>query len=81
MSCTMHSAVTNLLQEIDNGMESRMTPIQKGEDDEDIATSDAYTLKSDSSSTWTSFSSRIPETVCTKIDATNTYGVRLRRSL
>ena len=50
-------------------------------DDEDIAASDAYTLKSDSSSTWTSFPSRIPETVCTKNDATATYGVRLRRSL
>ena len=49
--------------------------------DEDIAASDAYTLKSDSSSTWTSFPSRIPETVCTKNDATATYGVRLRRSL
>ena len=29
-----------------------------------------YTLKSESSSTWTSFSSRIPETVYTKNDAT-----------
>ena len=81
MSCTMHPAVTNHLQEIDNGMESRMTPIQKGEDDEDIATSDAYTLKSDSSTTWTSFPSRISETVCTKNNATSTYGFRLRRTL
>ena len=77
----MHPAITNLLQEIDNGMESRMTPIQKGEDDEDIAASDAYTLKSDSSTTWTSFLSRIPETVCTKNNATATYGVYLRRTL
>ena len=37
MSCTLHPVVTNLLQEIDNGMESRTTPIQVGEDDEDIA--------------------------------------------
>ena len=49
--------------------------------DEDIAASDAYTLKSDSSSTWTSFPSRISETVCTKNDATATYEVRLRGSL
>ena len=70
MSCTMHPAVTNLLQEIDDGMESRTTPIQEGEDDEDIAASEAYTLKSDSFSTWTSFPSRIPEIVCTKNDAT-----------
>ena len=48
---------------------------------EDIAASDAYTLKSDSSSTWTSFPSRIPETICTKNDAMATYGVRLRISL
>jgi hypothetical protein len=29
------AAVTNLLQEFDGGMESRTTPIQEGEDDED----------------------------------------------
>ena len=81
MSCTMHPTVTNLLQEIDDRMESRMTPIQEGEDDEDIAASDAYTLMSDSSTPWTFFPSQIPETVCTKNDATATYGVRLRRSL
>ena len=69
------------LQEIDNGMESRTTPIQEGEDDEDVAASGTYTLKSDSSTTWTSFPSRIPETVCTKNNATATYGVRLRRNL
>ena len=72
----MHPAITNLLQEIDNGMELRTTLIQEGENDEDIATSDTYTLKSDSSITSTSFPSRIPETVCTKNDATATYGVR-----
>ena len=49
--------------------------------DEDIAALDMYTLKSDLSTTWTSFPSRIPETVCTKNDATATYGVRLRISL
>jgi hypothetical protein len=36
MSC-MHSAVTNLLQDVDDGMESRTTPIQEGEGDEDIS--------------------------------------------
>ena len=81
MSCTMHPAVTNLLQEFDNGMESRMNPIQEGEDNEDIAASDTYTLKSDSSLTSTSFPSRIPETVYTKNDATATYRVRLRITL
>ena len=39
MSCTMHPAVTNPLQEIDDGMESRTTPIQEGDDNEDIAAS------------------------------------------
>ena len=74
MSCTMHPAVTNLLQDkIDNGMESRMIPIQEGEDDEDIAASDTYTLKTKSSTTWTLFPSRITKTVCTKNDATATY--------
>ena len=37
MSCTLHPVVTNLLQELDDWMESRTTPIQEGEDDEDIA--------------------------------------------
>ena len=42
MSC-MHPAVPNLLQEIvDVKMESRMTPIQEREDDEDIAMLDTY---------------------------------------
>ena len=59
----MHPVVTNLLQEIDNGIESRTTPIQERGDDEDIAASDMYTLKSDSSTTWTLFPSRITEIV------------------
>jgi len=42
MSCA-HSAVTNLLQEIVVGMESRTTLIQDGEDDEDIIILDAHT--------------------------------------
>ena len=42
MSCTMHPVVTNLLQEIDDGMESRTTPIQEGEDDEDIDMLDTF---------------------------------------
>ena len=49
--------------------------------DEDIAASDTYTLKSDSSITWTSFPSRILEIVCTKNDATATYRVCFRISL
>ena len=77
----MHPTVTNLLQEIDNGMESRTTPIQEGDDDEDIAASDTYTLKSYSSTTWSLFPSQIPEIVYTKNNATATYGVRLRRTL
>ena len=62
-------------------MESRTTPIQEGEDYEDITTSDTYMLKSESSSTWTSFPFQILEIVCTKNDATATYGVHFRRSL
>ena len=51
------------------GYWATLSSIKQGgaEDDEDIAASDAYTLKSDSSTTWTSFPSRIPETVCTKM--------------
>ena len=49
--------------------------------DEDIAASDTYTLKSDSSTTWTLIPSRIPETVCTKNNATATYRVHLMRVL
>ena len=49
--------------------------------DEDITTSDTYTLKSESSSAWTSLPFRIPEAVFTKNDTTTTYGVRFRRSL
>jgi hypothetical protein len=40
----MHSAVPNLLQDVDDGVESRTTQIEEGEDDEDIATLDALTL-------------------------------------
>ena len=42
MSCTLHPVVTNLLLEIDDGMESRMTPIQEGEDDDDIDMLDTF---------------------------------------
>ena len=81
MSCTWHPSVTNPLQEFDDGMESRTTPIQEEEDDEDITTLDMYTLKSELSSSWSSFRFRIPEIVCTKNDATVTYGVHFRISL
>jgi hypothetical protein len=36
MSSKLHAAVTNRLQEFDGGMESRTTPIQEEEGDEDI---------------------------------------------
>ena len=42
MSCTLHPVVTNLLLEIDDGMESRMTTIQEGEDDDDIDMLDTF---------------------------------------
>ena len=38
----LHPVATNLLQEFDAGMESRTTPIQEGEDDEDIDTLDMH---------------------------------------
>ena len=62
----LHPVITNLLQEFDAGMESRTTPIQEGEDDEDIATLDIHELASSPSykSTPTRFSrsSRIQPT-------------------
>ena len=58
-----------------------MTPIQEGEDDENITTLDTYTLKFQSPSSWTSFPSRIPEILCTKHNVTDTYGVRFGSSL
>ena len=38
----LHPVVTNLLQEFDAGIESRTSPIQEGEDDEDIAMLDKH---------------------------------------
>ena len=38
----LYHVVTNLLQEFDAAMESRTTPIQEGEDDEDIAMLDMH---------------------------------------
>ena len=62
----LHPVVTNFLQEFDAEMESRTTPIQEGEDDEDIATLDMHELASSPSykSTPTRFSrsSRIQPT-------------------
>ena len=66
MSCTLLPVVTNLLQEIDDGMESMTTRIQEGRDYEDIATLDRHkpasqpTLKS--SPSWTASSVRIQST-------------------
>jgi hypothetical protein len=40
MSSKLCAAVTNLLQEFDVGVESRMTPFQEGEDDKDITMHD-----------------------------------------
>ena len=42
MSCNLCLAVTNLLLEFDGGMEWRMTPIQEGDDDEDINKVDTH---------------------------------------
>ena len=42
MSCNLCLAVTNLLLEFDGGMEWRMTPIQEGDDDEDITKVDTH---------------------------------------
>ena len=71
MSCTLHPVVTNLLQEIDDGMESRMTPIQEGEDDEDITKVDTHepclSPSHMSSSSWISRSVRIQQTTLDKI--------------
>ena len=62
----LHPVVTNLLQEFDAGMESRTTPIQEGEDDEDIVTLDMHELVSSpiykSTPTWFSRSSQIQPT-------------------
>ena len=66
MSCTLHPVVTNVLQEFDAGMESRTTPIQEGEDDEDIAMLDMHEPASSpsykSTPTRSSRSSRIQPT-------------------
>jgi hypothetical protein len=63
MSCTLHPANPNLLQEFDDGMESRTTPIQEGEDAEDINMLDAHESASSPSyklsPTWTASSVRI----------------------
>jgi hypothetical protein len=58
MSSKLHPSVTNLLQEFDSGMESRTTPIQEGEDNEDITMLDTPKIWSStsykSSPTWSS---------------------------
>jgi hypothetical protein len=58
MSSKLLAAVTNLLQEFDGGMESRMTPIYEGEDDADITMLDTPEIWSStsykSSPTWSS---------------------------
>jgi hypothetical protein len=58
MSSKLRAAVTNLLQEFYGGMESMMTPIQEGEDDENITMLDTPEIWSSmsykSSPTWSS---------------------------
>jgi hypothetical protein len=49
MSSKLRAVVTNLLQEFDGGMESRMTLIQEGEDDEDITMLDTPEIWSSTS--------------------------------
>ena len=78
----LHPAVTNLLQEIDNGMESRMTPIQEGEDDDDIDMLDTFmpwpSPSYKSSPTQSSRSSRIQLTPCTVSAISPSYGIQMR---
>ena len=66
MPYILHPVVTNLLQEFDAEMESRTTPIQEGEDEEDIAMLDmhepASSLSYKSTPTQSSCSSRIQPT-------------------
>jgi hypothetical protein len=71
MSCNLCPSVTNILQEIDGGMESRTTPIQEGEDDEDITKVDTHepwpSPSYKSSSTWTPRSVRIQQATLDRI--------------
>ena len=65
MNSALHPVVTNLLQRFDGGMESRTTPIQEGEDDEDITMLDIRepaSSTSTSSPTWTATSVRCQPT-------------------
>jgi hypothetical protein len=58
MSSKLHAAVTKLLPKFDGGMDSRTTPTQEGEDDEDITMLDIPEIWSSmsykSSPTWSS---------------------------
>jgi hypothetical protein len=67
MSSKLRPTVTDLLQEFDGGMASRTTPIQYGEDDEDITKVDTHdpcpSPSYKSSSTWTPRSVQIQQTI------------------
>ena len=82
MSCTLHPVVTNLLQEIDDEMESRTTPIQEREDDEDIATLDMH--EPASSPSYKSLQHNLhvhlgfSQHPCTVLAISPSYGVRMR---
>ena len=84
MSRTFYPVVTNLLQEIDDGMESRTTPIQKGEDDEDITMLDTFMPWSSpsykSSPTQLLCSSRIQPTSLHGFGDISLIGVQMRWS-
>ena len=71
LSSNLCPTVTNLLQEFDGGMESRMTPIQEGEDDDDITMLDthkpALSPSYKSLPIWTVRSVRIQQTTLDKI--------------
>lgn len=78
MHSALHPAVTNLLQKFDGGMESRTTPIQEGEDDEDITTLDTHEPASspsyNSSPTWTASLVRIQPTALHRNDDISLIG-------
>jgi hypothetical protein len=71
ISSKLRAVVTNLLQEFDGGMESKTTPIQEREDDEDITMLDTPEIWSSmsykSSPTWSSNCVHILSCLCSSI--------------
>jgi hypothetical protein len=85
MSSKLRSAITNLLQEFDGGIESRMTPIQEGEDDEGITMLDTPEIWSStsykSSPTWSSSLVRTQPTTQTETLISPSYDIKTWHSL